>query len=179
MIEARFTSEMREMLKSLKGFELVGYSATELYAGKTVHDGNVYLHVGGGTIRISNKEKQIPWFRNKDLSDIEEIFSFSCVETFEQGEQTIAIKERIEEVELITDYIKIPQKNYEIALDMALIIVTEAHRYVISRGWHFGEYLDINVDKDYDDMYSAKQAVEEWNNFGEWEVEVNRVIQQL
>jgi len=179
MIEARLTSEMKEVLKRLKGVAFVGYSATEFYAGETVHDGKIYLRVGDGTIKISNEEKEIPWFKNKDTSDWEEIFSFSCTETIEEGEQKISLKETIEKVKIITDYIKIPQKNYEIALDMAVIIVTEAHRYIISRGWHFEESLDINVDKNFDEIYPVAQILEEWNNFGEWEVEVNRVVQEL
>ena len=81
MIEARFTNEMIDLLKCLKGLEFVGYSATDLYAGETIHDGKVYLQVGTKTIKISNEEKQIPWFKSKDLSDLENIFSFSCLET--------------------------------------------------------------------------------------------------
>ena len=164
----------------MKGFELVGYSATEFYAGKTVHDGKVYLHVGDSTIKISNEEKQITWFKNKDLSDRENIFCFHC-EKFGcvQKVDTVLIQEKIENIELVTDYIKIPQKEYEIALDMALIIVTGMRRYVISRGWYFEECLDINVDKNYDDIYSINQVVEEWDNYGEWKVDVKRVIEEL
>ena len=179
MVEARFTNKMKDVLKSLKGFELVGYSATEFYAGETVHDGKVYLHVGDRTIKISNEGKQIPWFKHSELGDWEEIFSFSCEETFEKRKQKMVIKESIEKVEIVTDYIKIPQKNYEISLDMAVIIATKAHRYVISRGWHFGEYLDVNLDKNFDEIYPVARVLEDWNNFGEWEVEVKRIIQEL
>jgi len=179
MIEARFTNEMIDLLKCLKGVEFVGYSATDLYAGETIYDGKVYLQVGTKTIKISNEEKQIPWFKSKDLSDLENIFSFSCLETIEQGEQKFVVKERIKSVKIITDYINIPQKNYEIALDMALVIVTEAHSYIISRGWIFGEYLDINMDKGFDDIYSLSQVKEEWNNFGDWEIVAKRVTQEL
>ncbi len=180
MIEARFTSEMKDVLKGLKGFELVGYSATELYMGETVYDGKIYLHVGDSTIKISNEEKQIPWFKNKDLSDRENIFCFHC-EKFGciQKMDTVLVQEKIENIELITDYIKIPQEEYEIALDMALIIETNKHRYMFSRGWYFDESLEISVDKNYDDIYPIKQAVEEWNNFGEWEVDIKRVIGKL
>ena len=130
--------------------------------------------------KISNKEKQIPWFQNKDLNDREDIFCFHC-EKFccMQNVDTVLVQEKIENIELITDYIKIPQKEYEIVLDMALIISTRMHRYVISRGWYFEECLDINVDKNYDDIYPLKQVVEEWDNYGEWKVDVKRVVEKL
>ena len=179
MIEARFTYKMKELLKGLKGCELVGISATEFFAGETVHDGKVYLCVGDRIIKISNESKKISWFKHKDLSEIEEIFSFSCEKTFEQGKQKILIQDTIEKVSLITDYITIPQKNYEIALDMAVIIGMGSHKYIISRGWYFGEYLDISVDKNYDDIYSLAQVVEDWNNFGEWKVDIKRVVEEL
>ena len=179
MIEARFASGMKEMLKAMEGAEFAGYSATEFYEKETVHDGKIYLHIDDKTIKISNEVKEIPWFNHKDLSNSEEIFSFSCAETSEQGEQKVLVKETIESIEIITDYIKIPQNNYEIVLDMALIIVTGEHRYMISRGWHFGDYLDINVDKNYDKIYPVSQVVAEWNNYGEWEVIVERCVEEL
>lgn len=179
MIEARFTNKMKDILKSLKGCDFVGYSVTEFYEGKTVHDGKIYLHVADRIIKIFNKGKQIPWFQTKDLSDLEEIFSFACAETFEQGKQKNVVKETIKKVSIITDYIKIPQENYEIVLDMAVLIETEAHRYIISRGWQFEECLDMNIDKKYDEVYPVEQVVEEWNNFGEWEVNIKRDIEEL
>lgn len=179
MIEARFTTEMRGLLKSLKGLEFVGYSATEFYEGKTVFDGKVYLHIGDSTIKVFNESKRISWFKSKDLSDLEEIFSFACIRTCEQGQQTILIKEEIEEIKIVTDYIKIPQKNYEIILDMALIVETTAHKYIISRGWFFGEYLDVLVDKNLDDEYSTMRVIEDWNNDGEWDVDVKRIVEKL
>lgn len=36
MIEARFTTEMQDMLKSLKGLKFVGCSAMEFHKGETV-----------------------------------------------------------------------------------------------------------------------------------------------
>lgn len=179
MIEARFTSEMRDILKEVIGVELIGYSASAIYAGETVHDGEIYFHFSDRTIKIFNETRKISWFKHKDLSDVEDIFSFSCTETIEEAKQKKLVQERIEKIEIITDYIKIPKKNYDIALDMALIIVTSGHRYMISRGWQFGEYLDINIDKNYDEIYSVEQVIEDWNNFGEWEVAVVRGIQQL
>ena len=175
MIEARFTNEMKDILKKLIGTEFICYSSSAMYEGETVNDGIVYIHASNLSIKISNAEKQIAWFQNNNVGTVEDIFSFHCEEAFEKTNQEVVfVREKIEKIELITDFLKIPEKNYEIALDMALIIVTEAHRYVISRGWHFGEYLDINVDKNYDDIYPVKQVVEEWNNFGEWEVIIER-----
>lgn len=136
------------------------------------------MHVDNVTMKLSNEEKRIPWFKNGDLSE-EEIFSFVCEKTVEQGKQKIFIKEKINKVKIITDYIKIPQENYEIALDMAVTIETEAHQYVISRGWYFGQYLDVFVDKNLADDYPVGREAEDWSNGGEWKVVVKRVVHEL
>lgn len=180
MINARFTLEMKDILKKMKGAEFLCYSASEIYAGETIHDGGIYLQTSNVLVKISNVERSIPWFKHKYLSDRENIFCFHCEEVGQkQGSDTVFVREKIENIELVTDYIKILQAEYEIALDMALIITTSKRRYVISRGWHFGEYLDINTDKDYNDIYPVQQVIEEWNNFGEWEVNVERKIEKL
>ncbi|MBQ8375272.1 MAG: hypothetical protein IJX98_06865 [Clostridia bacterium] len=180
MIKAGFTTEMKNILKKLKGAEFICYSASKFHAGETVHDGVIYIHANNVSIKVSNEEMQIPWFNHKELNTIEDIFVFHCEETFEKARKNVVfVQEKIEEMELIADCVKIPKEEYEITLDMALIIITKAHRYVLSRGWYFGESLSIDVDKNYDEIYPIKQVVEEWNNFGEWEVKVNRVIEKL
>lgn len=178
MILVRLTNEMKDLLKKLKGKTFVGYSATEIYQGETVYDGIIYVQTDSVFIKISNKEIEIPWFGEGNKT--EHIFSFHCEEVEEIfGIRESVVKENIEKIELVNDTIKIPTQNYEITLDMAVIISTKTHKYIISRGWMFGEYLDVNVDKNLDAIYSVAQVVEEWNNFGEWEVFVERTIEQL
>ncbi|MBQ8323030.1 MAG: hypothetical protein IJX91_03605 [Clostridia bacterium] len=75
MIEARFTSEMRNILKKLKGAEFICYSASEIYAGETIYDGVIYIRANNISIKVSNEEMQIPWFKHKDLSSVENIFA--------------------------------------------------------------------------------------------------------
>ena len=55
-------------------------------------------------------------------------------------------------------------QNYEITFDMALVITTSAHKYIISRGWQFDEILDGHVDRELNDIYPVEKVVEEWNN---------------
>ena len=64
MIHARFTTKMLAILKKMKGADLICYSASEISSFKTVYDGVIYLQTSSGTIKIFNKEIQIPWFKH-------------------------------------------------------------------------------------------------------------------
>ena len=182
MIDARFTKEMRDVLKKLQGAEFVGYS-TAKGCPNVFYSGIVNLQTSNGQIKISNKAKQIPWFKGKELSDREEIFAFHCEETpmhcREKDENFISVREKIEGIEIITDKVEIPEKAYKITLDMAVIFYVGSHRYMISRGFYFTEYLELSLDQNYDAIYSLKQALEDWNNSGEWMVTIERVVEKL
>lgn len=82
-------------------------------------------------------------------------------------------------MQIVSDKIIIPNENYEIVLDMAGIITTNSHEYVFSREWHFGQYLRINVDNNFDEIYPLTKVKEEWNNFGKWDVDVKRTVEEL
>ena len=182
MIDARFTKEMRDVLKKLQGAEFVGYSKVE-GCPNVFYNGIVNLQTSNGQLKISNKAKQIPWFKNKELSNVEEIFTFHCEEPrmYCQGkdEKFIFVREKIERIEIITDKVEILEKAYKITLDMALIFYVGGHRYMISRGFYFTECLELYVDQSYEAIYSVKQAMEDWNNFGEWTVTIERVVEKL
>lgn len=177
MIEARFSPQMKEILKKLKGEEFISYGSKEISVDGSAYNGAINLQTSNVTLRISNEGKQIPWFKGETK---EEVFSFSCekIDVLKDG-KVIFVKEKIDEVSLIYDTITIPEKNYQIVFDMALIIKTEKHLYLISREWHFLECLNINLDKDYDDIYPIKKVMEDWNNFGNWQVDVDRKVERL
>ncbi|MBQ7340406.1 MAG: hypothetical protein IJW43_06100 [Clostridia bacterium] len=180
MINARFSSEMRGIIRKIINEQFVGYKVKEIDERGTITDGIIHIFTENLSLIISNEEKKIPWFDSQSLSSEEQICVFQCVNGDKKQRQDImVVNEKIKKIEIITDYIKIPTKKYEIALDMALIIKTDMHEYMISRGWYFEECLTISKDKDLEDVYSIKQVQEEWNNFGEWEVFVERRIEEL
>ena len=62
---------------------------------------------------------------------------------------------------------------------MAVIIETENHKYIFSRGWFFSETIDISVDEEFDNIYPISKVVEDWADEGENKVNVVRTIKKL
>ena len=63
----------------------------------------------------------------------EELFQPYCEEPYE----TFVVNERIEKISIINDQISVNDGEYDISFDMAVVIETEKHRYMFSRGWFF------------------------------------------
>lgn len=187
MIVARFTEQMTDSLKKLKGEKFVSYF---------IDDDNLLdrsycvlrIKTGHFCLDIMNEEQEFP-FLNSPAGDAEELSCFSCLETSTDtpfhpyvvgiGYKEIAVDENVCKVSLISDQISIQQENYEIILDMALIIQTDKHKYIFARKWYFDEQIYVYIDEDYDKIYSVDEVRKSWSNDGEFFVEVKRMITEL
>ena len=152
MIKAKFTSQMIETLKQLKGKNFISYSASKEASVTRIFNGIVCINTDGFSVKLVNATTVIPWLTSNETEDI---FSFTCQETKEDIKGKIfPIGEKIESVEVITDYVKIPSNDYEITLDMAVILSTPSHKYTFSRSYFFIEMLHVDIDKDFNEIYS-------------------------
>lgn len=172
-MKAKFSEKAIEILKNIIGKEFVSYSAKRIQFNAS-YNGEVFINANSSFIKLYAEEKEITWFCDDKLHNSENIFGFNCEMSNNQGEEIILVNDVISGIDVITDFVSIPQKNYYIELDMALIIKTQSHNYIFSRAWYFDESIDINIDKNYDDIYSINKVKESWNNAEEWDVKVER-----
>lgn len=171
MIEARFTEQMIEKIEALKGQKLLSFLQPE--TDGCYLDGTVRIITNEEKLDILNAELNIPWFEN----ETETVYSFQIVNATEKSKKKfVEVNEIIENVEVVTDIVKIPEQNYEIALDTALIFTTKMHKYTFCRGWFFSSAIDYAVDKNADEIYPIKEVAEDWSNGGCWKVDVQRII---
>ena len=185
MIKAKFSNEMIKHLEKLKNANFEKYIIDNETNGLST-----YCKLGINTdsicLDILNEESSVNWFKTDCHIDKEDISIFSCKirennEIFkpyiEESEViSIVVNEKISNVKIVSDIINVNSGEYIIDYDMAIIIETEQHSYVFSRGWFFNEEIYVNVDKEIDDIYSIKEVKESWSNDGEFNVEVNRDI---
>lgn len=62
---------------------------------------------------------------------------------------------------------------------MAVVIETEKHKYMFSRGWFFSEVITISQDKSLDDVYPIQRVIEDWNDDGNRAVAVHRTTRDV
>jgi len=185
MVKAKFSNEMIKYIEQLKNSNFIKYfidnqtNGASAYCKLGIESNNICLD-------IFNEETSVEWFINDDGVNKEDISVFSCKirednENFkpyiEESEiESVIVNEKINNVKIVSDIINVNNGEYVIDYDMAIIIETEQHNYVFSRGWFFSEEIYINVDKDINDIYSVKEVKESWSNDGEFNVEVKRVV---
>lgn len=170
-----YDNNMIEILKSIIGkkFEYIEFTNKE----KMVSFGNVALNVDGQLIEISNHEDDKGWdedydsahFECKIISEYEPTVTKSIV-------SKLNIQEIIKDVNIIYD--EITNEYYNFNYDMALEIITENHKYLISRGWFYSEDISINIDTEFDSIYPVSKVEDDWNadSDGDYITKVNRNI---
>lgn len=175
MIKAKFTSKMRDSLRKLIGDSLISYNGA--FMNQTAY-GNVQLNTKHFSLELRNEVRALPLF-----AEVEDISSFSCVTkpagfTFEpyckEPWKTVMVDEKITDVSIISDTITVNNNEYSISFDMAVIITTENHQFVFSRGWFFSETIDASVDKNFNDIYPICRVIADWNDDGNRKVSVIR-----
>ncbi len=180
MNKAKFTNEMIEIIKTIKGKTFCSYDCAKFLDEAY---GNIRINLNDFSIEFLNETKETHfWDSFEDIScfsckkvDINSTFKPYCDEDF----QNYSINEKIQQIQIISDTISINNKEYEISFDMAVIINTEKHNYIFSRGWFFGEVISINVDKNYDEIYPVKQVIDDWDDDGKNNVAVSRCVKVL
>ena len=181
MIQARFTKEMINILKSCIGEKLLSYEYGVSLPGEAY--GNLKLNFDTFSIELLNEVKETPFF-----DETEEISSFSCKKIkantpFEpyckETVSLVEINEKVRCVSVVTDCISVNRGEYEIVFDMALVVQTENQQYIFSRGWFFGEVITHFADKNTDCIYPVETVIEDWSDEGKNEVLVSREVKLL
>lgn len=188
MIKAKFSNEMIKYLEKLKNANFEKYiidnetNGTSTYCKLGINTNNICLD-------ILNEETTVNWFESDSHINKEDISIFSCrirknnedFEPYLVGVEAISvnINEKITAVKIASDKINVNNGEYCIDYDMAVIIETQQHKYVFSRAWYFSEDIYINIDKDFNDIYSIEDVKNSWNNDGDFCVEVIRTIKSI
>jgi hypothetical protein len=63
--------------------------------------------------------------------------------------------------------------------DMGIIIETNKHKYCISKEIWFDEFIYINVDKEFEEIYPISKDKEEWSSDENDSVKINRFIEEI
>jgi hypothetical protein len=157
-----FDNKMIEILINQIGKKI--YNITyEDSSGDNISFGNLVMKIDDKLIEISNNEDMNGW--DKDY----ESAHFSCKYVDEYipcvnnvDIKTIDINEIIKDINIIYD--EINDEYYNFNYDMAVEIITNNHKYLISRGYYYSEIINISIDKEMDDIYPISRVIEDWKD---------------
>ena len=188
MVKAKFTNLMLEKLKKLKGNKFLRYLTDDTNEGNGSYC-KVGIETDGGNLDIYNEEKPVDWFNIEGEKTKEDISIFLCKERkkdeefipYVSGVSIIKheINEHINSIKIVSDFIKINKEEYFIDYDVAVIIKTDFHEYMFSRGWFFSEEIYVLVDGDINKFYSVDNVTNDWNNGGDYSVDVQRTMKEI
>jgi hypothetical protein len=92
---------------------------------------------------------------------------------------SLDVKEKITSVIIVNDLINY-NNEYEISYDVAIIFKTDKHEYIISRDWFYMETMDINIDKNVDDVLNKESIIEQYTGDSiDKKVTVNRSTKKI
>ena len=80
---------------------------------------------------------------------------------------------------MVRDTIEINANHENAVFDMAIVIRTDKNTYMIARDWQYSELIHIYNHENYDDVYPVSEVIDNWNNFGEYSVNVKRTVVYL
>lgn len=181
MVEAKFSSEMIGFIKGMVGSVFCSYECGSMVPNEAY--GNLQINLDKFSVELLNEVKELPFY-----DSTEDISCFTCKrkslsESFqpycEEPSEKHFINENVLSVYIVDDSISINGGEYDIDFDMAIIIETDKHKYIFSRGWFFGETIDISIDKEFDDIYPINKVVEDWSDEGDDRVTVVRNVRKL
>ena len=181
MIKAKFSNVMLTIIKTMVGKVICSYECGNMVPNEAY--GNLQINLDDFAIEISNEVKELPFY-----DSTEEISYFTCekkslCEPFkpycEEPSEKYFINENVLAVYIIEDSVSVNDGEYDINFDMAIIVETNKHKYMFSRGWFFSETIDISVDKEFNDVYPISRVVEDWSDEDENKVDVIRTIRKL
>lgn len=178
MVYATLSGKMVDLLRSMIGNELVSYECAvqnnEIY-------GNLRINTSGGAVEVVNEVQELPFF-----DGCEDISFFRCCEAptdkpfvsfCDEPVSVVPVSDKISEIEIVRDVVRVNDGNYEIAFDMAIIIKCQTRTIIFSRGWHFSEV--ISVMSDTAEVYPVANVVSDWENDGDNQVTVDRTIMPI
>ena len=181
MVKAKLSDKMIKILKDTVGKTFCSYECGNIAMGAVY--GNVQINMDNCAIEIVNEAKELPFYDStEDISHfvcrkklLNEPFKPYCEEKSEKH----TINENVISVSIIEDSVSVNDGESDIAFDMAVVIKTDKHSYMFSRGWFFSEIIDISVDKEFNEIYPINRVVKDWSEDGENKVDVSRNVRKL
>ena len=178
MIEVKFDNKMIKTLSQMIGKQFVSYKCGADTKQFLRSYGNILFILKDFSVELTNYQCAFPFFDR-----IEDVACFSCrlmneseifIPCCDEKVIEISINEKIKGIQIVNDTIFVKEENYEISIDNALILMCEENTYIFSRDIWFSETIDIDKNKDINDIYPIKKVIEDWNNDGEYTVTVKR-----
>ena len=183
MIEAKFSPDMRAIIKSMKGRILKSYEGVPEFQKLPVEFyGNLRINLGRESVDFTNFVKTTEF-----AGTIEDVSCFACEKAEKNSEfqpylagphLVYMVNERIKSVAIVVDRVFVPDEDYEIEFDMALVVRTTHNVYTFTRGWYYWESIEVFVDKDKEMPYPVEQAQGDWDNIQNG-VTITRRIEEL
>lgn len=184
MVKLKFTDQMKSILSEMKGKTFKSYEGVhEGRDSKVYFYGNFRINLGQFSIEFTNHVEDVDFIDRK-----EELSCFKCekVDKNSEFEPYLAgphlefmVDERIKSVSIVSDSINLNDGEYEIEIDMSIVIRTDSNTYTFTRDWYYGEDVSVYVDKEREMTYSIKNVRDDWEFCGENKVDVQRSIEEL
>ena len=179
----KIKDNMINILSSIKGDTFLNYEcAFEEKWNRTY--GYLRITTNNKSIDISNQQNSLSMF-----NEIEDV---SCLEIFVNSNKTLKdtfhlvddyssnkydINEIINKIYVISETV---EKNSETTeFDMGFIIETDKHKYCFTKENWFDEFIYINVDKEYDDIYPVEKDIKDWSSDETDEIKIARFIKEI
>lgn len=164
MIDVTLSANMLKILKSMVGHTFCSCTYADFPPNEAY--GNVLISLDNFSIELCNRLVVLPYF-----GTFEDISRFACwIKTgsfkpdCSSPIQVHPVNEKILSVSVIEDRISVNGGEYEITFDMAVVIKTECHSYIFSRGWYFAESMYVNIDKTLDEIYPLEEVIDDWSD---------------
>ena len=182
MIEIGFTKNMKNILRNIKGEQLVSLEYGKDPVENAIY-GNFRLNFSEFSVEVTNEIKPQLFF-----GETEDMSGFECFVTEQNSPfkpdvvsdvQIIPVAENITAVEIATDEININQGEYSVSFDTSLIIRTTGQIFMFTRDVWFSEVMTISQNDDYNSVIPIKEVADSWTNEGEFKVNVKRIKEIL
>ncbi|MEE3343544.1 MAG: hypothetical protein VZS44_05595 [Bacilli bacterium] len=160
MIKQKFIIKEEDLLKNIKGNKLEKIYYTEPVFGKIKLDFSDYAIIISNEMHKKNligDYEDITYFT---IDKVDKEYDFSHFEN-DNTVKNININEKIISIKIVNDLINY-NDEYEISYDEAIVFITDEHDYIISRDWFYMETMEINIDKDIDDILNKDTIKEQY-----------------
>ena len=180
--DARFSDEMVDLLRSLKGKTFKSYECVKVRDNAAY--GKCRLNMGTFSLNLYNYTHVMPFF-----GAYEDIPVFECEivdkdsDFGSDGSDEVAhvymIDEIVKEVEIINDDINVNDDEYRISIDQALVLRTKYNVYTFYKDWMYSELINFGVDRNEPVLYEKEKVEYEWSDAGKDKIAVKRTSKSL
>ena len=176
-------NNMINILSKLKGNKFISYEC-DLEENWNRTYGFLRINTNNKAIDISIQKKESSLFGEMEDVAYIEVFdntnktikeSFDLIDNY--SSKIIEVNETINKVYKISETVVI--NNEAMNFDMGIVIETNNHQYCFSRENWFNEFIYINVDKDFEEIYPVSKDIEEWSSEKNDKIKINRFIEEI